>query len=345
MAHRGKLATKRIVHADDLSGNHEAGGTLLGAGDVLAHDGRKWIVIKEGGTFHLRLADGNDADGYVFFVQDSYGEVHRPIHKSCKYEDIEGAPYAWDDGTAWHFAHCSPGEQLDLAAEAEAFAVQQFAEAIQAATAEAALADINQARNTNHARAKALINFARVVGRRVHEVVVGETLGHFHRNPHQDHKRDLTVAAIRRQVGVLKQNSAADIGSRHMHGRVSEAGKAIVARLTESPTIETRAARVQRFYRLSARGEDPLGGREYIYTSNVSGDAITGAANLPLATWPFDKKELKEGITRGAHVYYDGYPLTLGPNRPFAVRFHRPASGGAWTQETAIRIYGGFSND
>ena len=89
----------------------------------------------------------------------------------------------------------------------------------------------------------------------------------------------------------------------------------------------------------------PAGRKEYIYTSSVDGETITGDANLPLATWAFDLAGLKAGITRGDFTYYDGIPGNISPDRPYAVRFGRPVSpaGSAWTQAESFRIYGGQS--
>ena len=128
-----------------------------------------------------------------------------------------------------------------------------------------------------------------------------------------------------------------------MLSRVSTAAAAVLARLKESHEVETRIARYERFVKLSAKGKDPLGGREFCFTASAK-PAVTGAANLPDSAWPFDSAALTAGITRGAQIYYDGFPLSIGPNLPWAVRFSRPASGGAWVEDGAWKIYGGFGS-
>ena len=89
-------------------------------------------------------------------------------------------------------------------------------------------------------------------------------------------------------------------------------------------------------------------GVEYIFTAKANADAITGAANLPLASWRYDDSRLP--ITRGSQVYYDGNPADLDETKPYLIRFRRPVSGApsananigtvAWTQEPAYMAVG-----
>ena len=309
-----------------------------------------WVPVLFGGRFHVLEmpyvstgADGSKLRVRYYVEAAAYG----PAHESQLPEDVEGATYTWVENGKRFFAHCSPAEHRQFAADAQAFAFHQFAEPIAETNALIGYnAQVNSARNTAYAKHQALVKFARLVGERVHEVVVSETLGHYHRNPHADHKRQLTVAAIDRILGTWKQNSAADAAIRADHARVETEAGEVRKRLTSSDTIETRAERHQRFIRLSARGVDPLGGKEYIYTSAVTDSAITGTANLPLSTWKFDESELKTGIVRGDFTYYDGIPGNISPDRPYAVRFVRPVSpaGSAWSQDQSFRIYGGRSS-
>lgn len=346
------IITKRIQRQLPGPGWAVPKTAVFGSVEILGeeHPGA-YCAVRMGDTFHAVPVRRDDSGAHergkeeYSQVAPHYGLIYSPIAEGTTFEDVEGATFAHDDGEVWHIAHCSPGQQHDFAADAETFARSQFDAAIQAAIAKGALADANAARNTAYAKATALIDFAKGVGRAVHAEVVGETLGHFHRNPHADHRRALAVRAINRALVTLRQNAAADADSRHKLARVSDAASAALVLLTPAAKIETQAERVARFWRLSARGQDPLGGREYIYASSVTGEAITGLANLPDASWKFDAAALKKGIRRGGYVYWDGYPLDLTIGRPFAIRFHRPAAGGAWTQDPAIRIYGGFSSD
>lgn len=98
-------------------------------------------------------------------------------------------------------------------------------------------------------------------------------------------------------------------------------------------------------------GEDGTG-VEYIFASSADGAAITGAANLPLATQNYDVDALRTsgGLARGTQRYFDGTPEDLSETRPYIIRFQRPVQGsparnadiGAvpWRQERAVRAIG-----
>lgn len=311
-------------------------------------DGERWAAILAHGAFHLRLAVPSQIHRPNYWFRDEskggHGILYGPIHPSMTPDDIEGATYAHRHGTQWLFAHCSPDEQVDFAARAEAFAFAQFAEAIQLSLAVGALATTNGARNTSAAKTRALVAFARKVGRKIHDQVVGEVLGHYHRNRHIDHKRDLTVAVIRRELQVLRQNQEADADSRAGLGRVENAANSIISRLTSTHTIEWRHERQERLQRealkKAIRGIDPVQSHEYIFTAAATGDSITGAENLPDPAWAMDKAELVNGITRGTQVWYDGYPKNLSPERPFAIAYRRvPSAGSEWVFVQSFRIY------
>ena len=260
------------------------------------------------------------------------------------FEDVDGATYAYDDNGFWRFAHCSPSEQLDFAARAESFAREQFAPAIQAVNAETALAVQNAPRNTGHAKAKALIKFADLVGRRVHEVVVKAELGHWHRNPHNDHFRELTVDALDRILGTWAQNRETDAEARANHARVSETAAAVRARLVETATFkwawerrqEEAAARLKR----AAKGEDPVEGYEYVFTSAVEDGEITNSYRLPNPNWVQDQEGLATGLTQLDQIWYDGFPLNLTPNRPYAIVYKRATGTTSWEYHGSYRIYG-----
>ena len=101
-------------------------------------------------------------------------------------------------------------------------------------------------------------------------------------------------------------------------------------------------------------GEEGVG-VEYIFTSKANATAITGDANLPVATWNYDAPELASGRTRGTQTYYDGDPSDITADKPFRIRFRRPVSGSpaadadigsvAWTQEAALRVFGEEGTD
>ena len=142
------------------------------------------------GPFHLRLAAWNEENDFAGpkSALDIHGAYYRPPHPSMVAEDIEGATYAYDDGTHWLFAHCSPQEQLDFASDAEQFCYAAFAEYIDRA--------LNSAQTGANTKARALVDFAQQASRDVFNTVRNQTLGYYHRKPHNDHRRDLAHASI-----------------------------------------------------------------------------------------------------------------------------------------------------
>ena len=101
-------------------------------------------------------------------------------------------------------------------------------------------------------------------------------------------------------------------------------------------------------------GEEGVG-VEYIFTSKADADAITAAADLPLATWNYDAPGLADGITRGAQTYFDGTPTDLSDSKAYSIRFRRAVPGSPaadedigsveWTQEHAIKVVGEDGGD
>ncbi|MCY4448840.1 MAG: hypothetical protein OXE02_08370 [Chloroflexi bacterium] len=309
MSHGKTTHPGRIARLDSPQEGHY---DRLPAGSVIEDGGLLYLVRRsEAGTGQfslLRAQCYEDDDGEPYhrpYLSDSHGVIYQPIHPTTRPEDVQGATYAHDDGEFWHFAHCSPHEQRDYAAEAEAFTVAQFAPAIMASNAKGARSDSNAVRNTAYAVSDALLRFSKLCGREAYKEVVSATLGHYHRNPHEDHKRDIALRAIARMQ--FNWGSATERASDVT--RVTTATTEIVTRLRASPAIEWRAERKARLEReAAAKGTDPVAGYEYCYTLSA-GVAPTKAIDLPNAAWPFDN--LRNGsIMRGAYTYHDAAPAT-----------------------------------
>ena len=340
MAHGDKtFATTRIVSVEDIWKNHDHEAFYFAASDVIAHDDEKWLAVLEGSTFHLRLVTGDDEDGYFFTAQDPEGHVYRPVHRDMLGGDVEGARYAEDRDGEWIFAHCSPEEQTAFAAEAEAFTISQFTEQMFRATNRTALATEPVERATAFNQAQAAMDFARDAGRKAHSIVVLAVLGHYHKNPHDDHLREIALKAINDTLKAWGKNPSRtqDIT------RVTSAVGLARIRLTSQHDIIWRHELARSN---AASGQDPIDGFEFIFTRSATMDAITGDANLPLASWPFDS--LATAQTRGTHVYTDGEPLAT-EGLPWIIRFRRPieedaktkaikpSGDGSWEQEPAYK--------
>ena len=214
--------------------------------DTIVVDGVRWAVLRSDGAFHLRRTKDYGGDQYGLTAYKAHGTVYRPIHSSMTAEDIEGATYAHDDGTHWHFAHCSPHEQVSLAATVKVFAEAAFEVAITSA-----LIKIHEATNvpvkaTAVTKASALVKFAEAVGNAAYKVIVDADLGHWHRNPHHDHNRDVTVLAIDSVLAAWAEAGKTDKALRQDRAAVLAAATGIKAGLETEHTIEWRPARVAR---------------------------------------------------------------------------------------------------
>lgn len=309
--------------------------------------GKHYAVITDGQHFFAALADFYVSDpghGVLEGQQYNPNDIgYRPIHPSTTLADVEGATYAWDDGSAWHFSHASPGEQLDYAAEVEAFAFSAFVESVLAAELEPQQNADLSIKTAARYKAKDIKKFARAVGRFAHAYVVNAHLGAFHRDRTQDHRRSITVRSIDAVLADWAETGKTDNAVKLAHTRAQAAATTVRTRLTSTHSIKFR----HEHERLRALAGEETGGYEYVYASSTDGAAITGDANLPLATMIFDHPALAGGIIRGTTVIYDGVPPDVSKTRPYIIRFKRPKPADAfqgknigsvaWEQESAYR--------
>ena len=349
MAHgENIIRAERITPIEAIYRRHDREGRRWPKSATIEHDSARWLIARDAqyhGRFHLRAVDTHTIDGeQVYYPQASepHGYIYSPIHASMEAQDIEGASYAFDDGTHWHFAHCSPHEQIDLAASAEQFAFNAFMPSILASKADALQTDDKSTRIAALYMAKDIKKFAMAVGRHVHATVVGQALGHYHKDPHHDHRRDLAVASIDAVLALWKEAAKTDTDFSLGVTRATAAALAVRQSLSSEHEILWRVAHEKRLKEQAIKaGADPVDGYEYVYTRNTLQQAITGAANLPDPNWPFDA--LRTGPRRrGPYAYTDGEPEANG-SIPWVIRFKRPIPEGtqpgasigsvAWEQE------------
>lgn len=177
-----------------------------------------------------------------------------------------GAHYAWEHEGAWMFAHCSPDEQVDFAADARTFALEQFTLDIEEAFTKALESTNAVVRNQLIAEIKALVKFKRAVGSHVYDTVIGETLGHYHRDEHHDHRRELAIAGMNAVVAKWAEAGKTDLGVKEELRDIVSEVNAIRVALQTTHTIETRAAR-------KARLEAEKKAAEAEAASETAGDA------------------------------------------------------------------------
>ena len=226
---------QRIIRTPDV---------FLPVDDVLKEDGKRYAVVEIGGRFHAWLVNyhwPNDDGVRHFAITMKGGAFYRPVHKSNTLADVVDARYAWDKDGAWMFAHCSPDEQIDFAAEARTFTSAQFQLAIADAQVKMVEATNPQAQAVALKKAKALIAFAKSAGEAAAVAVIAEhSLGHFHRDPHHDHKRDLARAAVAKVLAEWKKEGLTAAAVRAQRDAVlADAGK-VTATLSSTHTIKTR---------------------------------------------------------------------------------------------------------
>lgn len=220
---------------------------------ILGPQGHRYLAVREArdlGRFSLVFVDpAEDDDGNpIYYPRNGMvsGVLYQPLHSSVTPADIDGATYAWDDGTHWHFAHCSPGEQIALAARASVFVREHFSHAISSANVKVHEATTALLAGQRVAKLRALVKFSLAAGIAAHAKVVGETLGHFHRDPHDDHLRDIAVFAIDKVLASWAESGKANKALRADLAHVRAAATGARALLVASAAIETRPARAAR---------------------------------------------------------------------------------------------------
>ena len=246
MAHDGVLTTTRIVPFETLYDDHSLEGDEFAQTDLLLHKGLYWFAIREGEDFHLRRADVRNSGNYRLYAQDSYGFVYRPIHPDMTAEDIEGAVYAHDDGTHWLFAHCSPDEQIDFAVEVEDYIFGLFVKDILAAELKPQLNADLATRTAGRYAAKGIKRFAHAASKAGYNQVIKAVLGHYHKDRHHDHKREIALASISEVMTRWTENGKTDNALDLDRVRAATATENIVLHLKTTHTIEWRHARVKR---------------------------------------------------------------------------------------------------
>lgn len=243
MAHRYKLATARKIRLSVLEHEHDHGGTQFAADDVVEHDGFAFLATRnegEVGRFFLHRARRGIGN---FYTEESNGSgiVYRPPDPTMTADDIMGSRYAEDTGTHWKFHHCSPEEHIDFAAEARTFTEAQFAIRVSALCAAAVRAsEVNE--GPTGRRAGALALFAEKAGEKAYADVLDQPLGHFHKNPHDDHKRVLAVDACELLLTEWKKLATVENATDRDKGNYDDVKAdvaAVVEKLTTTHAIQT----------------------------------------------------------------------------------------------------------
>ena len=236
---------RKVVRYGGL-GWYQAAENLMHGLEAHAEEGRvlRFAVVEAEGVFHARPMQKHRKGPHYRTIDlhhHTRATVYQPIHPSMTLDDVEGAVYARDDGTHWHFAHESPAMRHEAEAYAQAKLIAHFQPRInkQGALVHAA-ADITE-RTLRHNVLEAYNLFVDDALDAIETSIRKFPLGHFHRtSPHADNHRALAVAAVRSVLAAWTEQGQRDTEARHNTGRVKEAVDELVARLTQAPTILSR---------------------------------------------------------------------------------------------------------
>ena len=235
------------------------------ASDLVGSGDHRYLVARyseQYGSFFLirmeRYTSGEYAPRLYTTSRGDFGHVYFPVHEDVTVDDANQATYAWEEDGKWRFAHASPDQQIDFAAEVEQFAFGEFGEVTQKALIKLAGATNDAARSVAKAKADALVKFARAVGREAHRIIVGGTLGYWVRND-GDHKREQAVAALDSVLAAWKTAGLTDAAVRKERALVLHDATRVKTRLSSAHVIEGRAARAARLAAEAAAKEEASG--------------------------------------------------------------------------------------
>ena len=262
MAHDSPYVPARTVQADEYhrlyqhEGDQGNDGHLFRDEDTILVGAKRFFVFRadgDKGRFSLREARSTtDSEGNKGWYPIGYeGTIYRPPHPSMTAEDIQGATYSHDDGTHFHFAHCSPQEQIDFAYEVKLYTYQLFQHLINRNILKLSGGpqDVSN-RYAAKEELRALTDFANEAADRAHWQVVNADLGHFHRDPHNDHKRDLATASITHVMTQWKATASRDLDVIRARPEVEE----VELLLGGIFNIEHRAVRQARLDAIAKQG-------------------------------------------------------------------------------------------
>ena len=231
------MMTERTSRLDVNNGSFPTSDTIL-------HNGKRFIIVRNAqdlGEFHLVyvVPYGGEGSGFWFTrVGDALGVVYHNPKPGTTAEDVMGAVHVHWDGTHHNFSHATPEQHHDYAEMVANHTYQAFQPDINEALEKLAGATNKRTRDTAADKSKALRTLAEAAKVRAHSDVMGHDLGYFHRNPTDDHARDIMVRSIN---GVLTMWEGGDSKAQAMRTLVLVDAARIVKDLTRAFTVQTRA--------------------------------------------------------------------------------------------------------
>ena len=253
MSH-GRFATGRTVRIDHRhpAFHEEDNEGLFLQESAVIKDGDRYFAVgrqsKHSGRFHrlyVRRDEESESAAFVIEADQPPVVLYQPLAPGTTVADVEGATHALDDGTYWHFVHASPGEHYDMEAFAKALLISHFQPRINRAAHEAHAGLTVTARTRASARMGALNDFVDAATKVVETDFRKLTLGHHEREtPQADNHRAIVVAAVRSVLAAW--TGAKDVAATTKLGLVSADVNKLLANLTETPAVLTRAVAAHR---------------------------------------------------------------------------------------------------
>ena len=252
----------------------DAGRIRVTPAAVIMWNGYPHVAVREPtrvGRFHLSRCY-KSGDLYAIDDYATSAVLHQPLDQSMVPTDIQGATYAEWTGTAWRMAHCSPPEQVDFANEAAAFVRSQFQQAVNETEPKIHEATNPTLKRERIAKQRALVKFVGAAAKEARDEVLEAPLGHYHANPHDDHKRDLAVSGIRLVLADWKKKGLGDEDVAAERAAVATEAAEVVTALTETHTIEWRHERAARLEAERKRREAEAAQPDQSAGSGAQGD-------------------------------------------------------------------------
>lgn len=216
-------------------------------GSHFTDDGRHYVAIRRGNAFEAVLVNIGRSEVFPKVMRNNNETGYWPVAPGTTASDVDGAVYAYDDGTYWHFGHAAPGQHHDTEAIVEAMLISHFQPKVNRAIQAVAVAGDITARTLANNYLDALNGLVEIVLDHAEKAVRALTLGeHARETPEKDNNRAVAVAAIKSAVAATKKTAESNPMVRYQLPALESAATAVVTELTATPTIETRTQRVAR---------------------------------------------------------------------------------------------------
>ena len=238
MTTQAKTTEPTLIHGESRFDDAMTFGSL--SDTSLDHNPLKYIAVRQGEVFHAVPVYGEQGFPWTLAVS-TWGYAYRPIHEDTTFEDVEGSTYAWLDDGKYRFAPCSPDAQRNFASQVHDYAYGKFSPRLDAANLKTAEATNAVSKTAAAENAKAIAKFASAIASEAQSTVIAAELGHYHRNPHNDHMRDLTVAAINSVLEDWTEKAVTDLGIKAERALILDDAAAVKTELSTEPEVKHRA--------------------------------------------------------------------------------------------------------